>query len=172
MFTKADIEKYFLAEKNLSILFMVVGGLAIVSAILFFLGLKTNFYKGAAIPLIVIGLFHVAVSYAGFKKADNDRIKNVYSYDMDPAHLKEKELPRMEKFSKNLHYFLLAETLLFVLGIGLFVYFKNENSKLFLAGLGLTLAIEAALTFGADMYAKQLAQSYTNGLKVFTEKKQ
>jgi hypothetical protein len=171
MFTKADIEKYFLAEKNLSILFMVLGGLAVISALVFFLGLKTNFYKGAAIPLLLIGLFHFAVSYTGFKKADDDRKTNVYSYDMNPSNLIEKELPRIDKLSQKFNYFLVVETLLVITGIGLFVYFKNDSSKLFWMGLGLTLAIEAALTFGADMYAKKLAQSYSSGLKVFSEKK-
>lgn len=51
MFTKADIEKYFIAEKSESMLFLVFGLIAISLSIFFFSYLKTNFYKGAAVPL-------------------------------------------------------------------------------------------------------------------------
>jgi len=53
MFSKQDIEKYFLAEKQLGLLFIIIGAIAIVLAIVFFFLLKTSFYKGAAIPLLL-----------------------------------------------------------------------------------------------------------------------
>ena len=45
MFTKADIEKYFNAEKQESLLFMLIGVAGIIAAFVFFFFLKTNFYK-------------------------------------------------------------------------------------------------------------------------------
>ena len=48
MFTKADIERYFNAEKNESLLFILLGVTAILLAFVFFFYLKTNWYKGFA----------------------------------------------------------------------------------------------------------------------------
>jgi len=42
MFGKQDIEKYFLAEKQLGLLFIIIGSLAVVLAIIF---LKLPFIK-------------------------------------------------------------------------------------------------------------------------------
>ncbi len=50
MFTKADIEKYFNAEKAESLLFLGIGIAGIIVAVLFLFVLKTQFYKGAAVP--------------------------------------------------------------------------------------------------------------------------
>lgn len=52
MFSKAEIEKYFTAEKQGSLLFLVIGVVAIILELVFYLGLKTSFYKGAAIPIL------------------------------------------------------------------------------------------------------------------------
>ena len=56
MLTKADIEKYFMAEKHESLLFLVVGLAAILLALIFYFSIKTPIYRGAAIPLIIFGL--------------------------------------------------------------------------------------------------------------------
>ena len=56
MFTKSDIEAYFTGEKQESLLFLFIGIAGISTAIIFFFLLKTSFYLGAAIPLLVIGL--------------------------------------------------------------------------------------------------------------------
>ena len=68
MFSKQDIEKYFLAEKQLGLSFIVIGAIAMVLAIVFYLVLKTSFYKGAAIPLLGIGLIQLVASMSLFIK--------------------------------------------------------------------------------------------------------
>ena len=101
MFTKADIEKYFKAEKAESWVFMAIGIAGIIAAIVFFFFIKTNLYKGAAIPFLVIGLLLGAVGFTIYKRSDADRMRNVYAYDMNPSELKEKEIPRMQTVIKN-----------------------------------------------------------------------
>ncbi|MBK8140711.1 MAG: hypothetical protein IPK57_06640 [Chitinophagaceae bacterium] len=101
MFTKSDIEAYFTGEKQESLLFLFIGIAGISTAIIFFFLLKTSFYLGAAIPLLVIGLLLGIVGYTIYKRSDDDRKRNVYAYDMNPSALKEKELPRMKKVMKN-----------------------------------------------------------------------
>jgi polyferredoxin len=164
MFSKADIEKYFLAEKQESLLFLVTGIIAIILALVFFFGLKTNFYKGAAVPLVAIGLLMGIAGYTVHARSDADRKRNVYAFDMNPGDIREKEIPRMEKVMKNFIIYRYAEIILILLGATLFFYFKNDELKTFWKGVGLTLAILAAVALSADYFAEKRGLEYLKGL--------
>ncbi|MFZ4769519.1 MAG: hypothetical protein ACOYLO_05015 [Ferruginibacter sp.] len=168
MFAKSDIEKYFIAEKSESLLFMIIGFAAIILALVFFFYLKPNCYKGAAVPLLVVGLMHFVIGYTVYNRSDADRLQNVYAYDMNPSSLKTKEIPRMEKVNKNFVIYRYSEIVLLLAGFILFFYFKNDTTKTFWVGLGLALAIEAAVSLGTDYFAEARAKVYTTGLKDFT----
>ena len=170
MFSKTDIEKYFIAEKNESLLFIIIGIAAIVLAIIFFFFIKTNWHKGAAIPFFIVGIMHLVAGYTVYQRSDADRRQNVYAYDMNTAALKTKEIPRMETVNKNFVIYRYTEIFLLLAGIFLFVYFRNDSTKAFWIGLGVALAIEAAISLGADYFAESRAKVYTKGLKEFTEK--
>ncbi len=170
MFTKADIEKYFNAEKSESLLFIVIAVLAIAAAFVFFFFIKTNFYKGAAAPLLLVGLLLGVVGFSVYKRSDADRQRNVYAYDMNPQQLKEKELPRMETVMKNFVAYRYVEIALALLGIGLFIYFKNDAARESWKGLGAGLALMALIALTADYFAEKRGKDYLNGLKVWIEK--
>ena len=171
MFSKQDIEKYFLAEKQLGLSFIIIGAIAIVLAIVFFFLLKTNFYKGAAIPLLVIGLIQLIASITIYKKSDEDRIRNVYAYDMNPGQLKNEELPRMKTVVKNFVVIKWVEIALIVTGFILIFYYRADADKAFLFGLGVTLVIQALVMFIADTSAEKRAQVYTKGIESFVDRK-
>jgi hypothetical protein len=171
MFTKVDIEKYFMAEKQESLLFLLIGLASIVTALVFLFFLKTSFYKGAAIPLLVVGLLLAVVGYTVYKRSDEDRMRNVYAYDMNPAQLKTKEIPRMEKVMKNFVVYRYTEIILALAGIGLFFYFRNTVGREFWKGVGLTLAIMAITALVADYFAEQRGKIYLTGVKEFTQPK-
>jgi uncharacterized membrane protein len=168
MFTKTDIEKYFMAEKAESWLFMAIGIGGTVLALVFYFGLKTNFYKGAALPLVLVGLLLGVVGYTVYKRSDGDRKRNVYAYDLNPRELRDKEIPRMEAVMKNFVVYRYVEIILALIGIGLFVYFNKEDTAIFWKGFGLTLAIMALLALSADYFAEKRGHIYINGLKQFT----
>lgn len=172
MFSKADIEKYFTAEKNESLLFIIIGIAAIVLAIVFLLVLKTNFYKGMALPLLLIALIQVSVGYTVYKRSDADRKRNVYAYDMNPQELKTKEIPRMEKVNKNFILYRWIEIGLILAGIALIYLYRTNEERTFLYGLGVGLAIQAFIMLGADYFAEARAKTYISGLKEFTRNKQ
>ena len=167
LFTKTDIEKYFIAEKAESLVFIILGIAAIVLAIVLFFFVKANWHKGAAIPFLIIGIIHLAASYTVYSRSDKDRQNLVYAYDMNPSLLKTKELPRMEKVNKTFTIIKIAEVSLFLIGLAVFFYFKNDDTNAFWAGIGVALAIEAVLTLGGDMVASKRASLYTDGLKAF-----
>ena len=170
MFTKADIENYFLAEKQESILFIFVGIVAILLALLFLLLMRGPFYKGAALPLLLVGLLQLGAGYTVYKRSDDDRMRNVYAYDMNPGQLKNEELPRIQKVNSHFVIYRWTEIVLLLTGLALLFYFKPQPSGQFWFGLGLTLAIEAAIMLGADYVAEQRAHSYTKGIESFLEK--
>lgn len=170
MFTKADIEKYFNAEKQESLLFMLIGVAGIIAALVFFFFLKTNFHKGAAIPFMLVGLLLAMVGYIVYKRSDADRQRNVYAYDMNPTELKDKELPRMKAVMKNFIIYRYTEIFLFLVGTALYIYFIHDFTKDFWRGFGLALAIMAILALTADFFAEKRGKVYMKGLEIYTNR--
>ncbi len=168
MFTKTDIEKYFVAEKKESLLFLVLGLAGIAAAIIFLFILHMSFYRGAAIPFILIGLLLATVGYTVYKRSDGDRVRNVYAYDMNPQELKEKEIPRMKTVMRNFVIYRYVELFLFLLGAGLYIYFIRDFRQDFWRGLGLALALMSLLTLLADYFAEKRGRLYLRGLESFT----
>ena len=171
MFTKTDIEKYFNAEKQESLLLLLIAVTAIIVAIVFLFFLKTNFYKGAAIPLLLIGLLLAVVGYTIYKRSDEDRKRNVYAYDMNPTQLKERELPRMKTVMKNFVIYRYTEIFLLLAGVALYIYFIRDIKHDFRRGFGLALAVMALLALAADFFAEKRATAYTKGLELFIQGK-
>ncbi len=170
MFSKSDIEKYFNAEKAESLLFFGIGLAGIITALVFFLYFKTSFYKGAAVPLALIGLLLGVVGYTIYMRSDADRIRNVYAYDLNPGELKEKEIPRMEKVMQSFKLYRYIEMALALAGAFLFFYFKHKTEQQFWSGLGIGLLVMALLALGADYFAEKRGHVYLNGLKHFVNR--
>jgi len=170
MFTKTDIEKYFKAEKSTGGLFIIIGIVSIVLAILFFFFLKIEFYKGAAIPLSFFGLLLTIVGVFIYKRSDQDRIRNVYAYDMSPSALKQKEIPRMQTVIKNFVLYRWIEVILLAAGIGLYIYFIRDIDHDFWRGLGMSLSIMALVALIVDYFAEKRGHVYLEGLISFTSK--
>src|SRR6185436_10434398 len=98
------IYKYFTGEKNESLLFLIVGIAAIALGIVFYFFIKTNpaFFKGAAIPLVAIGIIQCVVGYTVHARSDKQASYVSYNIGMEPiAYAKHTELPRMETVMKN-----------------------------------------------------------------------
>lgn len=167
MLTKADIEKYFIAEKQESLVFLIIGIVAIVLALLFYFAGKTHIYKGAAIPLFVIGLIQAGAGYAVYVRSDDQRISQVYAYDMNPDQLKTVELTRMRKVKMNFLIYRWVEIGAVVTGIILIILFKNQPEKSFWLGFGIALAIMAVVLFFADYIAEKRAVNYVGLLETF-----
>lgn len=174
MLTRADIEKYFIAEKQESLLFLIVGIAAIIFAIIAIAFLKTSFWKGAALPLIVVGLIQTVVGFTVYNRSDEDRSRNVYAFSMVPDEFKSKELPRMQTVNKNFVIYRWVEIVLLLSGLTLMLKFKEPiNASVtwggnnFWYGLGVFLAIQSALMLGADYFAEKRAKLYTTQIQDF-----
>jgi hypothetical protein len=169
MLTKADIEKYFIAEKHESLLFLVVGLAAVLLSLIFCFGVKTHMGRGAAIPLLLFGLIQAVAGYSVYQRSDDQRINQVYAYDMNPGQLKIQELARMGKVNRNFNIYRRIEVGALAAGILLILIFRNDPSKYFWVGLGIALSIMALELFTADFIAAKRALVYTGLLERFKD---
>lgn len=177
MLTKNDIERYFIAEKNDARVFIIIGISSILIAVLGFLIYKTEAWKGAALSLIIIGLLQFTIGYSAYKRSDDDRMRMVYAYDMNPSEIKSYELPRMNVVNKNFVTYRLLELLLIVAGVMLVFYnsffslpeYKQADEYTFSHGLGIALALQAIILLSTDFFAEKRAAKYTLQIKSYLE---
>lgn len=171
MFGKTDIEKYFMAEKQESLLFIIVGALAVLAAMAFYFFIRSSFFKGAAIPLLLIGLLQLVVGLTVYNRSDDDRIRNVYAYDMNPGELKTRELPRMEKVNRNFVIYRWVELALLITGLVLSLVYGTNPGRSFWYGFGIALTLQAGIMLAADYFAEKRGLEYFRGLQSFTSQK-
>ena len=170
MLTKADIEKYFIAEKHESLVFLIIGLVVIILALIFYFSAKTQLYRGAALPLLVLGLMQAVAGYTVYMRSDDQRISQVYAYDMNPDQLKTIELTRMRKVKTNFLIYRWIEIGALVAGLILIVLFFKQPLTSYWLGFGITLTMMAAELFIADFIAEKRAVHYISLLEEFNKK--
>lgn len=162
------IYKYFIAEKQESLLFLIIGIAAILLAVICWFFIKTNpsFFKGAAIPLLAIGIIQSVVGFTIYSKSDRQKADVAYSIGMEPvAFVKQKELPRMKTVMKNFVIYRWVEIAFILAGLLLIFIFRANPDKTFWYGFGITLTIQAMLMLGADFFAEKRGKIYVNEIK-------
>ena len=165
MITKAQAEAYFIAEKQESLLFLIIGAIAIVTALVFWFGIKSPLLKGVAIPLLLVGLIQTVVGYTVYSRSDAQRKDIVYKMDLNPEAIQHQELPRMEKVMRSFVIYRWVEIALLIAGLVLIILYKNNNTKAMLLGVGIGLAIQSVLMLGADYFAEKRGADYFKGLQ-------
>ncbi len=171
MFTKTQIEKYFFAEKKAGLLLVIIGVVGVATSIFFFSFLSSSFYTGVAVPFSVFGLILFMVGFTAYKRSDAYRIRTVYAYDMNPAELKEKELPRMKKRMKNFALCIYGEIFLLLVGVALYINYMRDFSNDFWRGLGIGIVLISILALVTDYFTKKMAQVYCKALTDFASKR-
>jgi drug/metabolite transporter (DMT)-like permease len=163
-----------MAEKQESLLFVIIGSAAIVLSVIFFFFIKStpSFYKGAAIPLFTIGLLMGVVGYTVYARSDKQRLSVAYEMGLNPGvYINNQELPRMKKVMKNFVIYRYIEIILALAGVALFFFFRSQSEKQFLTGLGLALTIMAIMALTADYFAEKRGSVYTKELENSTTAK-
>lgn len=162
-----QIEKYFNAEKNESVLFFLVGIFAIALGVDLLFKTENAFLKSFAYPFIVIALIQISVGASVFLRTPSD-IKRAESYLQDKSKIVTLEIPRMEKVMKSFSLYKKIEIALLLIGLLLFIVFKNSA---LLKGIGLGLAIQAGIMLTLDLFAESRGKTYIKELKKITNSK-
>ena len=165
MFGRNDIKIYFNAEKQAGLAFLVLGSAVFLLSLVYIFYLDERFYKGASIPLLVLGLIIAIIGFTVFKRSDADLARNIKAFEHKPRELRERELPRMERVLKNFILLRYLETFLFLLVVGLYIYFLRDFENDFWRGFGMALAIMSLMALAADYFAEKRARRYYEGLR-------
>jgi phosphatidylserine synthase len=162
------IYKYFNGEKQESLLFLIIGIVAILLALAFWFLVKSNpsFFKGAAIPLLAIGLIQMVVGYSVYSRTDKQKSDIAYNIGLEPvSFVKQTELPRMKTVMKNFVIYRWVEIAFIIGGLILIFLFRSDPDKAFWYGLGIALALQAVIMLGADYFAEKRGKVYTEELQ-------
>ncbi len=162
------IYRYFTGEKQESLLFLIIGIVAVLLALGFWFFIKSNpsFFKGAAIPILAIGLIQMVVGYSVYSRTDKQRTDIAYNIGIEAvSFVKHTEMPRMKKVMKNFIIYRWVEIAFIITGLVLIFLFRLNADKTFWYGFGVALAIQAVIMLGADYFAEKRGKIYINELE-------
>lgn len=156
------ISKYFNAERAESLLFILVGVLAITFAIYCFVKLKQPYYNGMAYALIVVGLIQITVGGSVYFRSPKDIIRVNNIMQTDKTKIQSEETPRMVTVMKNFVLYRWVEIALLIIGFILFFVFKTETLW---KGFGIGLSIQSGFMLLLDFFAERRGKVYLEYLQ-------
>jgi len=159
--------KYFNGEKAESYIFILIGVIALAMALYFIFVLKTVFWKGLAMPFIIVASLEFIVGYTIVTRSPKDITRVETFIKKEPQSINTLEIPRMEKVMSNFVIFRYAEIALIILGMALMYSSMNDT---FWRGIGLGLFIQASIVLCLDFFAERRGHHYMEYLKEFSEK--
>lgn len=152
-----SVIKYFNGEKAESYVFIIIGVIAFAMASYFYFALKTSFWKGVAIPFIVVACLEFVVGYTIVTRSPKDIVRVETFIQQKSQDIKSLEIPRMEKVMSNFVIFRYVEIGLIILGIMLMYSSLNDT---FWRGLGLGLFIQVSIVLILDFFAERRGYVY------------
>lgn len=161
------IVKYFNGEKAESYVFILLGVIAFAMALYFIFALKSSFWRGVAIPFLIVALLECIVGYTIVTRSQKDLERVETCIQKEPKGLKTLEIPRMEKVMRNFMIFRYIEIALIFFGILLMYSSKNDT---FWRGIGLGFFIQASIVLSLDFFAERRGQIYLESLSKSVEK--
>jgi len=156
------VEKYFTGEKAESYLFLAMGIMSIILAVYFFFTLKQSFWKGVAVPFLLVAILEIIVGYTIVTRSPKDIVRVENILQNNKQHIQTEEIPRMEKVLQNFVVFRYIEIALIILGI-LLMYATPAAS--FWKGLGLGLFMQASIVLTLDFFAESRGKIYIEYLQ-------
>ncbi len=161
------IIKYFNGEKSESYVFIIIGLFAFALALYFIFVLKSSFWKGVAIPFLIVALLEFIVGYTIVNRSSKDIVRVETFIKNQTQNIKTDEIPRMDKVLSNFVIYRYVEIALIVLGIVLMYSSMNDT---FWRGIGLGLFIQASIVLSLDFFAERRGHIYMEYLKEIVEK--
>ena len=169
MFTKENIEQYFSAFKNEQIFLIILGAVALIVALIFFVGFKTEWYKGFALPLAVFAVLNMGAGFSNYKKADILKVRNTYNYDLHPELLKTKELPRIREMNQNFTVLIYVNFSILFAAAFIFFYFKRKDRSEYYMGVAASLFLVAILSIGMYVVMMNSSRNYEREIIDYTK---
>jgi phosphate/sulfate permease len=156
-----QIRNYFTAEKNESILFIVIGVTAFLVSIYFLLSVKKIFHSGMAYPIMAIALIQIIVGSSVYIRSPKDIARVEQMISSDKTKIGSEEIPRMDVVMKNFIAYRWIEIALIISGLILMFAFANND---LLKGIGIGLFIQSSIMLSLDFFAEKRGMEYLNYL--------
>ncbi len=157
-------ERYFKQEQIESLFFIILGIIAICLAFIFLGIIKYSFFKGMAIPLLLIGIIHLTIGTTIYLRSPEDKYRVTQMLINERSQIKTEELPRMEKVMQNFTIYKWIEIILIAGAILLFIVFYS-SPQTFWKGLALGLLIQTSIVLSLDVLAGKRAHIYMEKLQ-------
>lgn len=151
------ISAYFAAERAESLLFIAVGAAALAAAAYVLITRRAAFYRGMAVPLVLVGLIQLVVGSTVFVRSPQDDARVHAALQADRAHIRTVELPRMKVVQRNFVVYRWVEIGLLLAGAALFAFAARGTAA---RGAGAGLALQAGLMLALDFFAERRADAY------------
>lgn len=151
------IKAYFTAEKSESLIFMVIGIIAISFSVYALFKWDDSFYKGFAIPVILIALIQIVVGSTLYFRTDKQINQLETLYQQDKTAFTKAETPRIDTVMKNFSLYKKVEVAFVVIGL-LLIFFVPTRE--FWLGIGVGMLLQGALMLTADIFAERRAIAY------------
>ncbi len=156
-----QVNKYFIAEKNESVLFVVVGVIAIILSAYFLWKVRQPFYNGLSYALILIALIQLVVGSSVYFRSPKDIIRVNNLVCNEPSKIKSEEIPRMKVVMKNFIIYRWVEIVILLIGVFLYFYFQPLS---ILKGIGLGLMMQSGIMLILDYFAESRGKIYIDYL--------
>jgi hypothetical protein len=144
--------KYFNGERAESYLFLVLGIVGLVISSYLFSLKVSSYWKGFAIPFIMVSVLEIIVGISLIYRSPKDIIRVEDYIKNKHLNIKTEEIPRMEKVMKNFVVYRYVEIALIFIGAILYFAFSKSD---FWRGLGLGLLIQASIVLTLDYFAER-----------------
>jgi len=156
------IEDYFKAERSESVMFILVGLVAIGLSVYFLIKFDHPFYTGLAYPLILVALIQLTVGTTVYLRSPKDLQRVTSFVEQEEGKIESAEIPRMKEVMKNFAYYRYFEIFLLVVGIILTLVFTKENIWM---GVGIGLTAQSVFMLVLDYFAEQRGKVYLEFLQ-------
>lgn len=151
------IKQYFSAEKSESFLAIIVGALLLSFSIYALVKWGDAFYKGFAVPVVLVALIQIVVGSVVYFRTDKQVKQLTERLKISPAEFAQEESKRMTVVMKNFNTYKWIEVAFVVSGLLLILFFKNKE---FVLGIGVGLLLQGSLILSADIFAERRGNMY------------
>ena len=156
------IKSYFAAEKSESLLFLILGLASILFSVYGWVKWNEAFYKGIAIPMILIACIQVVVGGTVYFRTDRQLETLTELYHTDRKEFRNQEIPRMDVVMKNFSIYKKIEIAFVLIGILLIVTMRD---RAFWLGVGVGMLMQGAVMLTLDIFAEQRGEKYRSEIK-------
>ena len=151
--------RYFDGEKNAAIVCGVLGVVSLGGA--FWLWRHGELLRAMLYPLAIVGALQLAIGIGLYARTPGQVRELTRELEAKPGEARQAELARMQKVNRSFVMIEIAEGVLIVVGLALFLGLRGRPASA--VGLGLVLEASAMLAF--DAFAEQRAHTYTEWLR-------